>query len=147
MSGVWSNPIAGEDETMKTTWMAPVTVFALCAGLSGCERQVSFAHDVEPILQTYCIQCHDKNAEGYEASGFSLRDYAGVMKGTKYGAVVIPGSADSSSMYLVIAGKTAPEIQMPPHNPESLAKGRGKPLSEDQIETIRTWIDQGAKNN
>jgi Planctomycete cytochrome C len=132
---------------MKMTVAVPFAVITLCAGLAGCERQVSFADDVEPILDTYCIECHDQNAEGYEASGFSLRDYEDVMKGTKFGPVVVPGSAISSVLYLVVAQKTAPEIQMPPHHAESLAKGRGEALQEDQVEVIRAWIDQGAKNN
>jgi hypothetical protein len=53
----------------------------------------------------------------------------------------------SSSLYLVIAGKTAPEIRMPPHNDESFAAGRGSMLSAETIEMVGLWIDQGAKNN
>jgi hypothetical protein len=50
-------------------------------------------------------------------------------------------------MYLVVAHKTASEIHMPPHTDDALAEGRGVSLTEDQIETIRLWIAQGAKNN
>ena len=46
-----------------------------------------------------------------------------------------------------VAGKTAPEIRMPPHHDQSFATGRGGQLGAAQIETIRLWIDQGAKNN
>jgi hypothetical protein len=76
-----------------------------------------------------------------------MTDYDNVLKGTKFGQVVVPGSRLSSSLYLVVAGKTAPEIRMPPHNEESLASGRGVMLSAEAIETIGLWIDQGAKNN
>ena len=124
-----------------------ISTFALCIGLLGCERQVSFAGDIQPILNTSCIECHNPSAEGFAASGFSLLDYDNTMKGTKFGPVVIAGSSISSTLYLVIAGKTSPEIQMPPHHQNSLAEGRGTPLSKHQIEIIGSWIDQGAQNN
>jgi hypothetical protein len=132
--------------------MAPVnivtvSVFALCIGLLGCERQVSFTNDIQPILRASCVECHNLSAEGFSASGFSLVDYDSTMKGTKFGAVVIAGSSISSTLYLVIANKTSPEIQMPPHHQNSLSKGRGTPLTKHQIEIIGTWIDQGAPNN
>ena len=120
---------------------------ALCAGLVGCERQVSFTNDVQPIFRDHCAECHDQAGEGSAASGFSVHDYDSVISGTKFGPVVIPGSSMSSALYLVVAKKTAPEIQMPPHHKESLSVGRGTALSDDKVEIIRMWIDQGAKNN
>ncbi len=124
-----------------------IGLFILCVGIAGCERQVSFARDVHPIFVEFCAECHDQEGEGLEASGFSVRDYESVMKGTRYGAVVMPGSSISSSLYLLVAQKTAPEIQMPPHHKESLSVGRRMPLADDKVETIRLWIDQGAKDN
>jgi hypothetical protein len=124
-----------------------IGVFALCIGLSGCERQISFANDVQPIFREHCAECHDQIGEGMVKSGFSISNYDSVMTGTKFGQVVVPGSSMSSSLYLMIAGKTAAEIQMPPHHDQSLSAGRGIPLSEESIETVQLWIDQGAKNN
>jgi hypothetical protein len=121
--------------------------FSLCILLSGCERQVSFSDDIQPIFQASCVACHDMSAEGYATSGFSLGDYESVMKGTNFGPVVIAKSSISSTLYLVIAGKTSPEIHMPPHHDNALAEGRGVPLSEHQIEMVQKWIDQGAQNN
>lgn len=132
---------------MASKTLLGIGIFALCFGLFGCERQISFAEDVQPVFLENCIECHDKVGEGLATSGFSLRDYDSVMKGTKFGAVVIPESSISSTLFLVIAGKTSPEIQMPPQHEQAWAEGRGAPLSEDHIEIIRAWIDQGAKNN
>lgn len=122
-------------------------MLAVLVGLAGCERQISFADDVQPILNASCVSCHDLSSEGYSSSGFSLVDYNSVMKGTTYGPVVVAESSMTSALYLVIAGKTSPEIRMPPHHDNALAEGRGAPLSQQNIETIRDWIDQGAKNN
>ncbi len=116
--------------------------------LYGCgQGTVSYADDVKPIFDRYCVSCHAGTGEGANVSEYLMTSYDEVMKGTKYGQVVVAGSRMSSSLYLVVAGKTAPEIRMPPHNDESFAQGRGVMLSADAIETIGLWIDQGAKNN
>lgn len=116
--------------------------------LNGCgQGEVSFADDIDPIIQKSCISCHSGMGEGATASEYLMVDYQSVMKGTVHGPVVVAGSRMSSSLYLVVAGKTAPEIRMPPHNDESFAQGRGVMLSAETIELIGLWIDQGAKNN
>jgi hypothetical protein len=133
---------------MSTKHLYIAGILALGMQLLGCEQAaVSYSADVQPILESKCLECHDRAGEGVATSGFSVHDYASVMKGTDLGPVIIPGSSISSTLFLVIAQKTAPEIQMPPHDPQSLAEGRGNPLSEDEIEIIATWIDQGALDN
>ena len=124
-----------------------VGILALCIGLVGCDREVSFADDIQPIFVASCVVCHDNSAEGYATSGFSLSDYDSVMKGTNFGPVVVPSSSMSSTLYLLVAHKADPKIHMPPHREDALAEGRGVSLSEEQIETIRAWIDQGALDN
>lgn len=122
-------------------------------GLAACTSEpeppapVSFSADVKPILEAKCAGCHEIAAEGVAASGLNLADYEGVMAGTKFGAVVVPGSAESSSLYLVVARKTDPEIHMPPHHRDALAEGRGQSLTDAEIEMLKTWIDQGALDN
>lgn len=133
---------------MHAKLLFSAVVFALCLQITACGGgEVSFANDVQPILEASCAECHSNTGEGAVASDFSVVDYASVMKGTRFGPVVVPGSSISSTLYLVIAGKTSPEIRMPPHHVESLAEGRGAQLSADQIETIARWIDQGAMDN
>ena len=125
----------------------------LAAALAACERggdaveQISFARDVKPILDSRCVECHNVTAEGAAVSGLNLTDYESVMKGTRHGPMVVPNSAESSSLYLVVAAKTSKQIHMPPHHESSMAEGRAAPLTEPQIATIKAWIDQGALNN
>ena len=111
--------------------------------LIGCDEtpqqpQVSFTQDVKPLIDKNCTECHSAGKEGMEASGFGTVDYESIMKGTKYGPVIFPGNAISSSFYRLIAGKVDPSIRMP-HGKE--------PISEENIAKVETWIDQGAKNN
>ena len=132
---------------MTTNIVFRLCSVALCFGLFGCERQVSYSADVEPILTESCLSCHNRAGEGSVTSGYSVATYDDVLEGTNLGTVVIPGSSESSNLYRVIAMKTAKEIRMPPHHDVSLAEGRGVPLSDEQIKTIKDWIDQGAKDN
>ncbi len=96
---------------------------------TSCSPPVSFSKNIKPILTASCLECHAETGEGYQASGFSVQTYNSVMKGTKYGAVIIPGSSISSTLYRLVAQKVDMEIQMPPHHKEGLPKGRSNPLS------------------
>ncbi len=115
--------------------------------IAGCEKPVSYKRDIRPILIAKCIKCHDGKGEGSIASGFSVQTYDSLMKGTKFGPVVVPGSAVASTLYRIVTDKVDPKIQMPPQHEESLAQGREEPLHEVQIKNMELWIDQGAKNN
>ena len=67
-----------------------------------------------------------------------MESYAELMKGTKFGPVVIPGNAVSSNLAILIDGK-APNIKMP--------HGTLQILPKADRDTIKQWIDQGAMNN
>lgn len=136
-----------KDENMTGNIVFRVCTVALCFSLFGCERPISFAADVQPLLAESCGNCHDRTGEGSVASGFSVSDYDDVMAGTSLGPVVIAGSSESSNLYRVIDAKVAPEIRMPPHHQVSWAEGRGKPLTGEQVDIIKRWIDEGAKDN
>ena len=99
---------------------------------------MSFKDDVLPIFKGRCIDCHQPGGEGYEKSGLDLRTYAGVMKGTKFGAMVTPGNPDLSNLAWLLDWKASPEIRMP--------HGKTK-LSTCDRDAIREWIRQGAKDN
>ena len=96
---------------------------------------VSFSRQALPIFSQTCMPCH---AGGTAAKGkYDVTGYAGVMgNGSDSIPDVIPGNADSSTLYRRVNGTVPP--QMP--------KGR-PPLSAAQLATIKKWIDQGAKNN
>jgi len=141
-------------DTVQTQRITPLAIVVLATlatlgltFLSGCERQVSFSEDVQPVLAANCAGCHSGYAEGETSTGLNVTDYASLMHGTRLGEVVVPGSAASSTLYLVVSGESAPEIQMPPHHEESLAEGRGAPLDKGEVQLIKDWIEQGAKNN
>lgn len=120
---------------------------ATLAIASGCSKETSFNKDVKPIISANCLECHDGKGEGSEESGLILVTYDDLMRGTKFGQVVVPGDSESSTLYRLIAHKADPKIHMPPHTKDTLASKIKTPLSNKQIEIVKTWIDQGAKNN
>jgi mono/diheme cytochrome c family protein len=104
---------------------------AVCAVAGKAQQPLTFEEHVRPILRAHCFQCHGEEDE-HEGS-LDLRLARLMSKGGDSGPAIVPGKADDS---LVIQRLTAGE--MPP-------EGKGKPLTSDQIATIRTWIAQGAK--
>ncbi len=113
----------------------------LLGGLAGCtgEGAVSYSRDVQPILQANCLSCHQAGGAGHEASGFSMATYADLMKGTSGGAMIVPGDSAGSNLLVLMEGRADPSISMP--------HGSTEPVSKSDIDTIRRWIEQGAKKN
>jgi len=102
------------------------------------DSPVSFKLEVLPIFQGGCVQCHQPGGEGYEASGLDLRSYDGLMQGTKYGPMIVPGDPFTSNLMVMLEGRASPQIQMPLH--------RGR-LRQAYINIIRHWIMEGAQDN
>ena len=102
--------------THKDIYFLAIAVFS-----AGCSQDVSYQKDVSPILQENCLSCHDGTGEGAQASGFNVTSYDALMKGTKFGEVVVPGDSLSSSLYRLIDHQADPRIQMPPHHDQTVA--------------------------
>ena len=85
-----------------------------------------------------CVGCHAPGLEGFEKSGLDLTTWEGVMKGTKFGPMVIPKDPDSSNLVWLLDWRGSLQTRMP--------HGKKK-LSTCDRTTIRTWIREGAKNN
>ena len=99
---------------------------------------VSFKEDILPLLKWRCASCHEPGGAGYEKSGLDLTSYAGVMKGTKFGPMIVPREPESSNLMLLLDWRASPALRMP--------HGQ-KQLSSCDRNSIRTWIRQGAKDN
>jgi ankyrin repeat protein len=111
--------------------LRPVRPVALFVGICGIlaaapPAKVDFANDVLPILRQNCVSCH---GPAQQSSGMRLDRKSSVI--TRRG--VVPGNSDNSFLYFRISGN-AYGMQMPPTGA----------LRPEQIQTIKTWIDQGA---
>jgi mono/diheme cytochrome c family protein len=91
---------------------------------------VSFASQVLPIFQTYCVECH---GGARTREGLTLTTYDSLIAGSFSGTVLIPGNAnDSLFIQLIQAG------EMP---------NQGPSLSAAEIQILMDWVNQGALNN
>lgn len=101
-------------------------------------EEVSYALDVQPIIDSRCVQCHSPGGAGLDKSGLDLTSYQGLMKGTKYGPIVVPGDPVTSNLNVLVEGRASPELRMP-HDQRPLLRCQQKILSD--------WVRQGAKDN
>ena len=90
-----------------------------------------FASDIRPILAARCYQCHGPELQ---QNGLRLDSLAGILKGGANGSVVIPGDSEKSPLVRRIMGHDRPQM---PYG--------GPPLSADDVELIRQWINKGAQ--
>jgi mono/diheme cytochrome c family protein len=93
---------------------------------------VSFAKDVAPIMAGKCVNCHGGNQP---RSNLNLSNFAGWERGGRGGRLLAPGNANGS---LLMARLTAA-------NPQQRMPQNGEALSREELTTIATWINQGAR--
>ncbi|MCO8120775.1 hypothetical protein NHH03_03425 [Stieleria sp. TO1_6] len=88
---------------------------------------ISFTKTVAPILNSKCGRCHVTASRG----GFSSASYAALMKGPPEGVVLFAGDVIGSRLIETIETGDMP-------------RGGGK-VSADELQTLKDWINQGAK--
>lgn len=97
--------------------------------------RISFNRDVRPILSDKCFRCHGPDPTSRAADlRLDLKESAFEDLGG-YAAVVPHRPQDSMLMERVL--DSDPDFKMPP--PDS-----GKSLTDQEIETLRGWVAQGA---
>ena len=102
---------------------------------------IDFDRHVLPILEERCNSCHHAP---FDRSGrlvnpkASLRfdSFAQVMKGNLDGPVIVPNDLDKSRLYTVLNLPEDDDLFMPP---------KGGPMDQEQKDTIKRWIEEGAK--
>ena len=98
---------------------------------------VSFSREVMPILALVCGGCHGLPSDN-PAGDLSLRSYTAVMEGGNLGRVIRPSDPQGSPLMEFIDGRRAPAQRMPMNAP---------PLRPEQIDLIRRWIAEGARED
>ncbi len=89
----------------------------------------SNGQDAKAVLDRNCMTCHGAS----QMSGLDLRQRETMLKGGKRGPAIVPGKAAGSLLYQSLSHQA--ELKMPP----------GKdPISREEQEILRKWIDEGA---
>ena len=124
---------------MTTGILRASALLAAASLLAACgQKEISYRADVQPILKQYCLECHADGGDGYAKSGLLMTSHESLMKGTKFGAIVKPGDGLGSVLIQLVEGRADPSIKMP-HGKAALPK--------EQIQVLKQWVVQGAKNN
>jgi mono/diheme cytochrome c family protein len=128
---------------MKKVLTYALLGFAITIASSACSKSntsqtassgaVSYASAVKPIFEGSCYNCH---GGGDKLRGeLDLAAMASAMKGGGSGPVIIAGDSAASVLIQVVEG-THPDIDKMP--------AKGDPLTDAQIATLKSWIDEGA---
>jgi cytochrome c553 len=89
-----------------------------------------FEKHVRPILAAKCYACHNVNSAN---AGLRLNSIAGLRQGGRSGPLWSPGKPDASLLMAVLSHSHS-KLKMPP----------GGKLPDEEIQTVRRWIEIGA---
>jgi hypothetical protein len=105
-----------------------VSILFLIAPLQAQDALTLFSTEVEPVLRTNCLPCHN---EKNRTSGLALDNREDLLTGGNRGVVVKPGAPGES--LLIAAIEQSGDLKMPP----------GRRLRDEQVAALRRWIEQG----
>ncbi len=144
-------PNAGSNESEEGALFAGKTMSATKARLyslviallslftaSVLRAEKDFFRDVYPFLKGNCVACHNKTTT---KAGLNMETPGLLRKGGESGPAVIPGKGAESP--LVRFAQHLEDEVMPPKNNKSGAVD----LTAAEIEVLKSWIDEGAKDS
>ena len=92
-----------------------------------------YAVRVAPLFEAHCTSCH---GAAREKGGLRLDSFAGTMRGSKHGAVIVAGDVKGSELFSRIMLPVTDDKAMPPSGKTA--------LNADDVTVIRLWIAAGA---
>lgn len=110
---------------------APVNMNLEVRRATGSET-VSFASDVAPLLVDNCNGCHLDAMQ--VRGGLRLDTFAQLLQGGDSGAIISPGKSSESLLIQKLKGMVG----------QRMPAGGRPALSDESIQLISTWIDEGA---
>lgn len=114
----------------------PSFALILAACLTLPAAALDYEKDVMPIFDAKCADCHSAKSENVKG-GLRLDNPEGFLKRFAKNDVVIPGDWDASYLFVTITKPHNQKGAMPP-------KGKGDPLTPEEIMTVARWIHEGA---
>ena len=96
---------------------------------------VSYFKQIRPIFQANCQGCHQPAKQGGE---YVMTTFEQLLKGGESAeAAIVPGEPAKSALL----------TQITPENGQAAMPKEKPPLTQPQLELIKTWIAQGAKDD
>jgi cytochrome c553 len=111
---------------------ALTATLSVVATVHAAPREISFTSDVKPLLARRCFSCHGPDVgEG----GLRLHEQETALAELDSGLhAIVPGDMELSELIARVSAEDE-SLRMPPE---------GKPLTAEEIETLKAWIAQGA---
>jgi mono/diheme cytochrome c family protein len=94
---------------------------------------VDYLRDIKPIFTKHCITCHGAQKQ---RGGLRLDTAKSALEGGNSGAVIIASKSNDSLLIKAVTGCEGIKPMPPKEFPR---------LSAEQIASLKSWIDQGAK--
>lgn len=98
---------------------------------------ISFNRDIRPILSENCFACHGFDPKHREGD-LRLDTFEGATQDRDGARGIVPGDLSKSDAWQRIISDDKDEVMPPP-------KSHKPPLTAKQRETLKAWIEQGAK--
>ncbi len=117
----------------RTNPVVFAVAFVLLPYLKAASPAVDFDRQIRPILSDNCFTCHGPD-EKHRMAGLHFDTKDGAFSKT---GVIVPGDSAHSKMYLRVSNPNE-AMRMPPTY-------SGRKLTPQQVETLKNWIDSGAK--
>lgn len=109
--------------------------------VAGCgQKPVSFREQILPILNVRCTQCHGAGRTVGKIDLTSFESFANSRTISGKEPLVVAGEPYKSRLY-ILCETSQPHFKMPPDTSSVT------PLAPAELELLRHWIAQGAKNN
>ena len=101
---------------------------------------VSFEKQILPVLEAKCLGCHkaphmEDGKMKKPKADLRLDAAWAMLKGAESGPALVPGNLAKSYMYEVVTLPKDDDMFMPP---------KGDPLTADEIQLLKEWIESGA---
>ncbi|MFT5303660.1 MAG: hypothetical protein ACI814_004480, partial [Mariniblastus sp.] len=96
------------------------------------DTMIEFGRDIGPILADTCFKCHGPDQHDRKAD-LRLDTREGIFDDSQS---VVPGDLDASELYQRIISDDQDSLMPPPDS--------GRKLTEQQKQTLKQWIEQGA---
>ncbi|MFT5108288.1 MAG: sulfatase activating formylglycine-generating enzyme [Verrucomicrobiales bacterium] len=97
------------------------------------DDKIDFEKQIAPILETSCLKCH--------GSEKPKGKYSIVTKETAFAdGMIVSGDPDKGDFYWLLITDDKDEVMPPPKD-----DGGTDPLTDEQKELVRLWIEQGAE--
>ncbi|MDH5604611.1 MAG: PSD1 and planctomycete cytochrome C domain-containing protein [Cyclobacteriaceae bacterium] len=112
--------------------LLPLAVFTISCDLNKSDGQVMFNESIRPIFTKRCMGCHGGVKK---LGGFSILTREEALGSTDSGEpAIVPGDADKSNLMRLLTH----------HDPEERMPQEGSPLTDEEIDLVRKWINEGA---